>query len=252
MNNEKEMRYHKDFLLFSLGTCRLYDELMFLKLHFRFLCFFLLVYVFLLTACGLDTIVYLAPPHFQREAGSIQEQAQYLLFETSDTDNSAEYCRGFDILYKIYTTQDELNGDVASIRAYMMSNPQASARYALETKKYQRLKGATATSPLISASGTNRLVRVRLYDDGPSPPGTEKAGLYVASMPPAPPVTTVKRFDGTDFKIIRNGSIADDLYKTSGSGDYTIAAFFAVTVGLDEHFVVLYSNLLYLGFLQLQ
>lgn len=216
-----------------------------MKLHFRFLCFFLLVYVFLLTACGLDTIVYLAPPHFKQEAGSVQLQAQYLLFETSDTDNSAEYCRGFDILYKIYATQDELNGDVASIRSYMMSNPQASARYALETKKYQRLQGAT--SPLISASGTNRLVRVRLYDDG-----TEKAGLYVASMPPALPVTTVKRFNGTDFKIIPKDSIADDLYKTSGSGDYTIAAFFAVTVGLDEHFVVLYSKLLYLGFLQLQ
>lgn len=236
----------KTFLLSSLATFRLYDELMFLKLHFRFLCFFLLVSVFLLTACGLDTIVYLAPPHFKQEAGSVQPLTQYLLFETSDTDNSAEYCRGFDILYKIYATQDELNGDVASIRSYMMSNPQASARYALETKKYQRLKGAT--SPLISASGTNRLVRVRLYGYA----GTEKAGLYVASMPPAPPVTAVKRFDGTDFKIIPNGSIADDLYKTSGSGDYTIAAFFAVTVGLDEHFVVLYSNLLYLGFLQLQ
>lgn len=195
-------------------------------------------------SCGLDTIIYLEPPHFIRRASSIQDSEQYIEFKTSDNINLAEYYLGFDIFYKIYATKQELENEIASINSYNNSNPQASARWLLETKKYQRLVGNS--EPIIKAGATDRIVRLRLYDYGSLT--IDKAGLFVDGSF----VTNVKRRSGNSFAILPNVSEADDINKTSTNEDYKYIAFFAVTVGLDEQFVALYSQLLDLGHLKLK
>ncbi|MEL3909254.1 MAG: hypothetical protein P1P64_09655 [Treponemataceae bacterium] len=211
-----------------------------MKLFFSF-------FVYLFFSCGLDTIIYLEAPHFTHRANSLQESEQYIEFKTSDSINLAGYYLGFDILYKIYATEQELTSDTNKINSYNNSNPQASARWLLETKKYQRLVGKT--EPIVKAGTTDRVVRVRLYDYGSPSTDKDKAGLSTDGIF----VTVVKRKNGETFKVIPNGSDADDINKTSDkTEDYKFVAFFAVTVGLDEKFVALYSQILDLGYLELK
>lgn len=211
---------------------------------FLFFCSFF----FLLDSCGLDTLVYLEPPHYTRHADSEQEAEQYIEFRTSDTANASTYCKGFQIFYKIYATTTDLQTDVAAINSYNNSSPYAAARYLLETKKYKAVRGSN--EPLILHTAADRVVKVRLYDYSvPPDPNAEKAGLYLDGGK----YSDVFRYNGAAFKKLSNTAEDDDIYKTSKTAaDYEYVAFFAVTVGLDEHFSPLYSQLLDLGHLVLK
>ena len=202
---------------------------------------------FVFTSCGLDTIMYLEPPHFTRHADSEQDSEQYIEFKTSDADNAVAYCTGFQIFYKIYALKSEMTTDVAAINSYNSSTPYSAARYLIETKKYQTLKAST--QPIVLHTGiTDRTVKVRLYDySTPPDPNAETAGLYVGGTR-----VNVYRADETNFAKLPNSTEAADIFKTSSTDEYQFVAFFAVTVGLDEHFTALYSQVVDLGYLILK
>ena len=127
------------------------------------------------------------------------------------------------------------------ILSYNKSNPQAVARYAMETKKYQRL--TAKDFPPIKFTGTDRLIRIRLCDYG-----NDKAGLFVDGSF----YSKVMRFNSNEFKNISKDEVADDISSKKNPEPYTKVAFFAVASGSDELFVPIYSELLYLGYLTLK
>lgn len=202
----------------------------------------------LIGACGLDTIIYLEPPQYLRNQASEQASEQYIEFNTSDSLNTPAYCRGFEVFYKIYASKENLQSDVVNINSYNSSSPQNAARWLLETKHYHRLR--SDTEPAVKATGTNRRIKIRLFNYGTKP--EDKAGLYIDEIN----VGQVKRSNGADFEVLpaetSDADVSINASAAKTAGGYCYVAFFTATVGMDEHFTALYSQLLYLGFLVLQ
>lgn len=204
--------------------------------------FFLSLFI----SCGLDDLVYLEPPHFERIQNSEQESEQYIQFRTTDTINLAGYYRGFEIFYRIYASTEDLSNDVSKIKSYNSSNPQAAARWLIDSKKYQKLRRDDKITPIVLTDTDDRQVRVRLYDYG-----KEKAGLYVENLSP---VAQVVRYNGKPFVILDKDNKDADVEQSENVPEegYKHVAFFTATYGMDEKFVPIYSELLYLGFLALE
>lgn len=211
----------------------------------RIILLFCVIMIFV--SCGLDNIIYLTAPKYTRLTESTQENEQYIEFETTDIENSSSiYYTGFQILYKIYDTTDNLKNAVSDIQNYNKENPQNAVRYLLENKKYQFLLRDDKKTPLVSKDVRNRKVRVRLYDYGTS--AIEKSGLYIDMMHQV----KVIRFDESEFKVLDGNDSSTDIAKVDNAIKYLYVVFFATTVGFDSQFINLYSELLYLGFLTLK
>ncbi|MBQ7611721.1 MAG: hypothetical protein IJU92_01450 [Spirochaetaceae bacterium] len=219
-----------------------------------------LFFSFLIFSCGLDSIPYLEKPLFTHIQNVTDNQ--YLEFGTSDVENQAlgGWYRGFTVLYRIYATKEACEADIALIERQNTSQPYNVATWLQNTKGYHFLKRepATSTGVLVPPASHNRTVRIRLFDYG-----TELKGLYIDNMNEA----QVKRDDddNSDFSII---NLAVDVSAQDAPSDvqlvssqdttlgtdieYRYVAFFAVTLGLDTHFSPLYSELLSLGWIELQ
>ena len=212
----------------------------------------------MLFSCGLDSIPYLEKPLFTHIQNVTDNQ--YLEFGTSDVENQplGGLPPGFAVLYRIYATKEACEADIALIERQNTSPPYNVATWLQNTKGYHFLKRepASSTGVLVPPAPHNRTVRIRLFDYG-----MELKGLYIDNMN----VAQVKRYDNSDFSIInlavnvsaqdapRDVQLVSSQDTTLGTDiEYRYVAFFAVTLGLDTHFSPLYSELLSLGWIELQ
>lgn len=202
---------------------------------------------FMLAACGLDDIVYLAPPREDHKPNTATSDDQkYFDFTGSDTENkriAASYFRGFDIYYRIYDTKQTCEDETHAINEYNKSSGYNAARYLIETKKYARLiTEGSLNTPLIEAQAADQKVSIRLKTYG----SALEAEMRVDGASFGIPLRSNKKsFDAIDAG---DSDVLDS--KPNPPATTWYAALYAVTYGFDGS-IGLYSSLCPLGYIEL-
>jgi hypothetical protein len=125
----------------------------------------------LLAACGIEDYIYFYPvTQYINRPSTVDKALNYWSFKTRDVDNvdgeNADYFKGFEVYYKIYTSPSTLSSDVSAIDSNNENNPSTSYSYLINTKGYERMSSVSRVGkyPLIAAGTTNRVVTIRLTD----------------------------------------------------------------------------------------
>ncbi|PIE98064.1 MAG: hypothetical protein CR988_04655 [Treponema sp.] len=208
------------------------------------------IFLILFVSCGLDEIIYLEPPDVTNSKthlpGSTLDVSKMVMeFKTTDVLNNSVasgYFKGFNVYYLIYKSKATAESEKNAIESYNRNNPTGSCKWLQESKKYSRL----GSSPLISATGTDRNIKIRMYDFAGSPP--ENQGLYINSIRQG----SVVRANGKGFFEDQILSGDTDIFNETIATPEYWANFFAVTYGLDQNFTLIYSELKYLGTIKLE
>ena len=220
---------------------------------------------FFCAGCGIERIIYLQAPRKIHETSYLDDKSKrYCEFETADGTNTAEsgnYFKGTEIYYRIYAYESECTSDVQTIYDYNEKNPSSSARYLIDTKKYQYLTVdslAANERPLLTAASSNRIIRFRLqhYDE------SDKAALAVRSSGSSglgsvigvplrsnliPPVK--RQFQGS---TIKKGDSDVEPSSSTAAHEFWYVNFYAVSYGWDDGFRNLYSALTPLGYIKIE
>lgn len=202
-----------------------------------------------LSACGIDSYVYLnsisAVTHWP---GETQDDLQnYLEFSLPNSQNN-DYLefKGYEIYYKIYSSESKKSTDLNNINTVNENNPTTIHSYLTNTKKYQRLSSSTRRSekPLIRASNSNDKVYIRLLNDSTFTVGGEDLGV---------PSRTQNGFYDKDFSYstITTGEVDVDTSAES-SPELWYVQFFGFAYGLEGGVYSIYSSVCYLGTLTIK
>lgn len=202
-----------------------------------------LVSLFLFFSCGIDNILYLAPPRSMNDPSThTDDSLKYFEFKTSDaenTTNAAGYFKGFEIFYRIYENSSDGESDIIAANRYNDSNPSGAAEYLLSSLSFFPLKCKDITDiPLIQAGTADRIVKFRLI-----PYALSSAVLSIDSTV----LGDVLRTTGMPFTSINNG---DKDVKSSQQPDISgelLVAVFAAAYGMDSSFHKTYSGIVFLG-----
>ena len=211
-------------------------------------------------SCGLETFYVIESPDnvvHKPDCASIEHSDNYFEFYTKDTTYDNLRFLGNEVYYKIYKSSDRLNSEANEL--INLSNKEDSSSYAAErmiqSYKFQPLRAAghEGNSVLFPATGNNQKITIRLntyniypaqicIDDGAS------IGL---------PVRNLERRAYFNFKAADADSIpkTEDVdvntNGTSTDANTWYVSMFAVAVGQDSTYSPLYSNILYLGSVQI-
>ena len=214
----------------------------------------------LLTACGIQSFIYLEKP--QRSGHDPSNLAdlsrRYCEFNTADEQNIAAaggYFQGTEIYYRIYERKNDCENDRSQINKYNDDNPFSAAQYLETSKRYYRLAtDQISTRPLIGIQSSNVTVRFRLQDYGT--PVTDPAQLTVNGNRRGIP----RRDAGipSNKRIFDREKIAvgdDDVQRSSVPSEpnaYWCVNFYAVSYGYTTTFTTLYSELEPLGYILIE
>lgn len=213
----------------------------------------------LLTACGIQSFIYLEKPERSgHDPSNLEDLSQrYCEFNTADTANATQaagYIKGTEIYYRIYERENDCKNDKSIIDDYNAKHPVAAAKYLEETKKYYRLEtNQILTRPLIGTHSADVTVRFRLQDYGS--PAIDPAQLTINGVSRGIP-----RRDGriqNNNKIFNKDNIAigdDDVQAASSSGTeaYWYVRFYAVSYGYTSTFSTLHSPLEDIGYILIE
>ena len=197
-----------------------------------------------LTACGIQSFIYLEKPERSGHNPSnlVDLSQRYCEFNTADVQNIAAagaYFQGTEIYYRIYERKNDCENDRSQINRYNDDNPFTAAQYLETTKKYYRLAtNQISTRPLIGIQYSNVTVRFRLEDYGT--PVTDPAQLTVNGNRQGIP----RRDAGipSNKRVFDREKIAvgdDDV--PSETNEYWCVNFYAVSYGYTTTFSTLYS-----------
>lgn len=198
---------------------------------------------FLFFSCGIDNILYLAPPHRKNDPSNhTDDSLKYFEFKTSDeenTENAAGYFRGFEIFYRIYENFSDGESDIAAANRYNDSNPSGAVEYLLSSLSFFPLKCKDITGiPLIQADTADRTVQFRLI-----PYASSSAVLTINSAV----LGDVLRTTDMPFTSIHKGDKDIKSSQQPDSSGELLVAVFAAAYGMDSSFHKAYSELVFLG-----
>ena len=210
-----------------------------------------------LTACGIQSFIYLEKPERSGHNPSnlVDLSQRYCEFNTADVQNIAAagaYFQGTEIYYRIYERKNDCENDRSQINRYNDDNPFTAAQYLETTKKYYRLAtDQISTRPLIGIQSSNVTIRFRLQDYGT--PVIDPAQLTIAGVQHGIP----QRNAGipSNKRVFDKEKIAvgdDDVQRSSvpsETNEYWCVNFYAVSYGYTNNFSTLYSALEYLGYI---
>lgn len=230
----------------------------------------MLLFCAVFTGCGLETFYYLDPPVLSgTEISYTSDDRASHVFEltTNEASNSAMgdgfLFRGTEIYYKIYNNSSAMvsvNKAIDSLNS--SSDISAAALRLINTYNYRTLTyaGTVAPSPLVTSSGSNTKVQIRLSDYG-----SDYSFRNVVRMSPSVGVVSwtdkgrPRRFIGNSygFNFNRKDSSNNPL-PVEGDSDYTCSSSFtssgvyyvdvyAVAMGYDTSFSASYSRVVHLG-----
>jgi hypothetical protein len=161
---------------------------------------------------------------------------------------------GTAVYYKIYNNYSTMlsrNSSISSVNT--SSNYSSAATKMIETYEYQQLGTDSGTiTPLVSATGSNRRVYIRLMHYGSS--NDYAAKITIAGTELAVPLRVGNKYT---FDFGRTSSDDDNAVPVSGDDDveYGTASssgkwyvdMYAVAVGRDSSYTTSYSLVLHLG-----
>lgn len=209
---------------------------------------FIVISIFALNACGIDSYVYLTPiSEVTHWPGGTEDDSQnYLEFRLPNTKNN-DYLefQGYEIYYRIYSSESKKNTDLSDITTRNENNPTTIHSYLTNTKKYQRLSSSIRTSekPLINATNSNDQVFIRLLNDSTFTVGEEVLGI---------PSRTQNGSFYSDFSYSTIVSDEIDVEASEGSPDLWYVQVFGFSYGLEGGVYSIYSTICYLGTLTIK
>ncbi len=229
--------------------------------------------LFLFLGCGLDEYYVLDAPVSSLSTPSVTS-ANYTFqtpFDSADfsfrtneeginktytqADSSFKFL-GTAIYYKIYNNYSKMNSEISSLSSLNTStNESAAASKMIETYKYVQLgcKEGSVT-PLISGTGNNKTVKIRLtnYQEFISK-------IYIDDVAKFTPIRNKdkepfsfdfgrsnKDGDYSDDELPKDGD-SDVVYGDESSEGMWYVSLYAVAVGRDTTYTTYYSGLLHLG-----
>ncbi len=213
----------------------------------------ILIFLF---SCGIEVFIYLYPVEYRTHTPSVDPVLNYFNFRTTDATNTSEagaYFKGFEIYYRIYTTESDMNSKKSAINTYNTNNPSLAYNYLITTQKYRRMLTTDRTAnPLIQGAAVNRMIAVRLL-----PYATYTAGLYIDDVLNGIPRrsvpeginSTAAQFDVDEIQF-------DDVDVTGTAFDKPTPTIYVhayvLTYGYDESYKQLYSELFELGHITIE
>ena len=215
-------------------------------------------------SCGLDTFYVIDGPKntiHQPDCSSIDYSENYFEFDTVDKDYDSIKFLGTDVYYKIYSSSSVLQNQVNDLIALAnrSESTSAAAERLIQNYQYQPLRGAVhdGVSVLIPTDGSNDRVYIRLsnYSDIYPAQITVNGQNIYDSATRVQPVRSLPSKPSFNF-----ASLTPDLRPKSddadvnGSGSGTslwYISMFAVAIGQDTTYTPVYSNILYLGSVQI-
>ena len=244
--------------------------------------FFFICSLFLFSACGLESYIYIDAPTVTHSTPTYETLPDNSYFEFTTNENSDKPAfLGTAIYYKIYNNYTTMASQVSSISSLASSstNESAAAAKMIDSYGYKQLglkrgnEGITKT-PLIerSSEGKQRVyIRLTNFQDSEEFKAVVKVkkddgnGTYPASSELGTPMRVENRnsfdFGRTDSSKWgeqaeknllpeENDALGDVNYSSSFSDDEKNCWYvdlYAVGVGMSEDFVTYYSNVLHLG-----
>lgn len=209
------------------------------------------------SACGIDVFVYLYPVSqvITYPSADGDPDWNYYKFRTSDDKNSSgdadAYFKGFEIMYRIYNSKTQCQADASAIGTYNTNNPTTAYTYVAHTKGFSRMsaEGLASEYPLVTRTGTDRTVTVRLAEIGAIAPA-----FLIESTAYGLPRRTLN--EGTASKTfawdqIKNGD-TDVSYAESESTDNWYVQAWVFAYGYDNNYKPSYSAATGLGTITIQ
>lgn len=230
---------------------------------------FFLSFICFICGCGLETVYVIEPPRIGTNEPNYQTSAferKYFSFYTNEdaTPTAGFIFQGTGIYYKIYTSYSTMLYANDSINSQNTSTSYSSAAQSMLSRGYQPLGMAGGSDdPLVSYTGNNRLVEIRLtnYQEN------NNNGLYAArividgslSSDTNPPSRVPRRNGNTtsfdfgpdrirDYPDLNKLPVSSDRDTDSSlSGTTYYVDMYAVNIGYDINFSRQYSRVLHLG-----
>ncbi len=227
-----------------------------------------LICLFILSACGLDTLLVLYVPASKLNDPNVDSlwDKKYFDFWTSDTTNQAAISSdytflGTNIYYKIYNNTVTMNNEISTISTISNSTNYQNAIEKLtnETSSggygYKQLRASGSSStPIVPASSfsVNQRVYIRLTDYNTS---SEYSSSFTID---GNSIGQPRRSNGKNFNFGRTSSESNAALPTSSDSDINYSSTFtaankwyvvlyAVSVARDSSYTNQYSNVLNLG-----
>ena len=238
--------------------------------------FFAGCFLFLNASCGLDEYFVLdnpkpIPEHQPSVTPDIQNEFQenYVTFLTQENEmtdwinNPASNFtfEGTEVYYKIYNNYQKFSSETGSLNSISSSENYSSAGTKLLDYGFLPLACENYDeSPIVPATGTNRLVKIRLTDyqtENEYSSRIELAGVSISgdgksSQPRRNGIVGNYSFnfgrasDNQDLNKVPSQNDADCNYSSSDKNFFYVPLY-AVAVGRDSNYTTYYSNILYLG-----
>jgi hypothetical protein len=234
------------------------------------------LFLLLFGSCGIEVYYSLEPPSARMfVSGGLSPNLREFSFYTNDAGNVSSVFKGTDVYYKLYNNLSDLNNETASINA-------ANAEYSsngynsMASRGYRQLDTPSHPDVLFPQAAANRTVLIRLFDEAPWDTVAltyDFPALITVSAGPAPPGIPARplrraKGQGFDFYIdsypVPTDNPADwDDPPVQGDSDALVSSSptaanrwyvcaYAVSVGQDTYLTPLYSQLLHLGYIQIE
>lgn len=233
--------------------------------------------LFLFFGCGLDEYYVLDAPLTAMNTSSVTSanyesqtayDSAYFQFITNEDRGNKVYTEadsafkflGTAVYYKIYSDYSKMNSEISSLSSLNSStNESAAASRMIETYNYKQLacKNSSVT-PLVSGTGTNKKVKIRLSNYHEKKSSEFSAKIYIDEIEVDVPVRNVDRKTTFDFGRSNEDGYSDNEIPQDGDSDVTYGtvskdgsmwyvSLYAVAVGRDTTYSTYYSGVLHLG-----
>ena len=162
-----------------------------------------------------------------------------------------------DVYYKIYSDSSRLTSEHSSIM--QLANSDNSSNQAADrmiaSYRFQplRAKGHTDQVVLVPNKNSNRRVKIRLVDIRPYDVAQISISDSIVDIPvrALPNSPSFDFFSGADDMKPKSDDADTNMSSSSTDPDVYYVSMFAVAVGQDNTYARLYSNVLYLGSVQI-
>ena len=222
------------------------------------------------TACGLDTFYELESPTnvvHKPEYSSIDYPDCYFEFFTQHNSNAGIVFLGTDVYYKIYKSDTRLRTEAEDLQS--LANKDDNTTYAankmIETYHFQPLRASGYDEAVLFPNNSDDRVFIRLsnYTDEYPAKITVDGANYKNSSSLVIPLRSISSRPSFCFKELKT-THPDKLPKdgdadvnmsgsssSTSSGVVWYVSMFAVGIGRDNNHSMVYSNILYLGSVQI-
>ncbi len=209
-------------------------------------------------SCGLDTFYVIDSPTnviHQPTCDSRDYIDNYFDFYTADKVYDSLKFLGTDVYYKIYKNSTRLKSEADDLIniSNRSDSTSAAAERMIQNYRYQPLRaaGREGQNVLFPTSGNNQRINMRLssytiYPAQITIDGGSSIGIPVRNLPGRPSFN----FSGAAGTIPGNDDVDVNSSGTSNDNEWFVAMF-AVAIGQDENYSPIYSNILYLGSVQI-